>query len=124
MDHQEFDNWLSDYGKAWESKDADAFGKLFAEQACYRWTPFSESLGGRENIVKAIREAITTQSEISFHYEILGLYKTLGTAHWSCTFVRRTTGQAVTLDGILTADFNDQGICRVFREWWHSNEIK
>lgn len=46
----------------------------------------------------------------------------MGLAQWHATFVRVPSGKHVALDGFLMAEFNDAGLCSVFREWWHRRE--
>lgn len=118
-----FDSWLESYGTAWEQGDPERAGKLFDVDAQYYETPFSEALKGRN----AIKEYWDTgpgssQQDVLFDFHILSFKESLGIAHWTAEFTRKTNGARVKLDGILSARFNDQGKCVLFREWWHSEE--
>lgn len=117
-----FDAWLREYGRTWMEKDVPAFTKLFSEDAYYHWTPYEEPKVGREAIGKAVEDAITTQRDITFHYAILSASGFPAVAHWRTTYVRTTTEKEVTLDGIMSVEFDENGLCRVFREWWHSTD--
>lgn len=120
--HQQFEDWLADYGRAWEASDAARYASLFTPDAEYWWTPFGPPKVGRESIVRAIEEAVARQQDQTFRYRILSIDGRRGIAHWTCDLTRLTTGKAYTIDGILMCEFADDGLCRVFREWWHSNE--
>ena len=43
--------WLDRYVRAWQTYDPDAIGELFAEEAEYRYAPWSEPVRGRDAIV-------------------------------------------------------------------------
>lgn len=121
-----FEHWLAQYGRAWEGKDTTAFSALFSETAEYHWTPFQPPQRGRKEIADAVRQATATQRDIRFSFTVL----TSGdpdrgipaAAQWRTEMVRTTSGEKVVLDGVLTCQFDEAGLCREFREWWHSSE--
>jgi hypothetical protein len=45
-----------------------------------------------------------------------------GIALWQTTFTRAHSGHPVQLDGVFVVEFDDQGRCSRFREWWHRHE--
>lgn len=118
-----FEEWLRAYGNAWETRDADGFGALFTEDARYHWTPLDPPKRGREEIRQAFREAVSSQSEIRFSYEILSTGKPC-VALWQCSFERVPAGHEVDLDGVMVVRMSESGDCDRFREWWHSSEIE
>jgi ketosteroid isomerase-like protein len=122
LTEKKFENWLGDYGKAWEAMDAAAFGELFEEDAIYYWTPFGEPKRGREEISAAIDKAVKNQKDVDFGYRILYVQSQLGCAHWSCALTRKATGERVHIDGILVVQFKEGGKALSFREWWHTDE--
>lgn len=123
MERDDFDRWLAAYGRAWETKDAQAVAGLFAEDAAYYETPFDEPMRGRAAVVDYWLELPGRQDEIRFEYEVLAVANDTGIAHWRASFVRLSTGARVTLDGILTATFDGANRCTEFREWWHRQEV-
>lgn len=123
MDRARFEHWLQAYGSAWESKETDAFVRLFTPDCPYHWTPFGEPKWGHKGIGRAFSEAVARQDEIRFGSEVLSANEAGGIAHWWCSFTRTGTGRTVTLDGILTVKWAADGACREFREWWHSDEL-
>jgi uncharacterized protein (TIGR02246 family) len=119
MDERDFKRWLDRYGEAWEARDARAAARLFTMDATYQWTPFDEPLEGREAIAEAWAAATSTQQDVRFTYQIVALEETQGVAHFHSKFQRKATGADVEIDGMLLAEFSDDGRCRRFREWWH-----
>lgn len=117
-----FSKWLDAYGRAWEQRDPKSAARLFTPDARYYWTPFEEPKRGRPGIAEAWRAATSRQKDIEFRYQVLGFSGQRGLAHWSCSLKRVPSLQRVRLDGILSAEMNDSGLCMEFREWWHSDE--
>lgn len=122
MDRRQLEEWLAAYGEAWERKDTGAFVGLFSPDARYHWTPFEAAKRGREALAEAFDAAVARQRGISFGSEVLSVAEGVGIAHWRCSFDRVETGDRVRLDGIFRMEFDEDGLCRSFREWWHSDE--
>jgi ketosteroid isomerase-like protein len=123
MEEGRLEKWLRAYGDAWERKDAEAFTCLFSPNVLYYWTPFEEPKQGRDGLAEAVLAAVSRQRDIHFTSEILATgSEAWGIAHWHCTFDRIGTGVRVSLDGIFLMEFDEGGLCTVFREWWHSDE--
>ena len=56
VDDASFQRWLEEYVQAWNTYDASAIGRLFSEDAVYRYHPWDgpgSELAGRESIVAA-----------------------------------------------------------------------
>ena len=117
-----FHQWLLKYGEFWEQKNITGFITLFNEKARYYWTPFSQPLVGRDSIFQEVTRAVSTQSEIKFEFTILSFDGITGLAHWKSEITRTISGRRFTIDGILKTEFDADGNCIEFREWWHSNE--
>ncbi len=120
--HEAFGDWLDRYGRAWMSETPEEAAPLFSPDARYHWTPLDAPLRGRDVIVAAWRGAIRRQRDIRFRYEILAVEGATGIAHWRTAMVRRASGEAIDIDGVLIAEFDAAGLCECFREWWHSSE--
>ncbi|NIP57103.1 MAG: nuclear transport factor 2 family protein [Gemmatimonadetes bacterium] len=101
--------------------DPDAAAALFSETAEYHETPFDEPFRGRDAIRGYWRDATSTQRIVSFSHEILSVASDRGIARWTAEFVRVASGRGVRLDGILVLLFEEDGRCRVLREWWHAS---
>jgi len=115
-----FDDWLQAYRAAWEGRQPKDAASLFTTQGAeYYWTPFDPPQRGREEIAAAWQGAVTQQRDIHMTFEVLAVDGNRGIAHWRTEFRSVASGEAVQLDGILIAEFDDLKQCRVFREWWH-----
>lgn len=123
MDAQTVQGWLDAYRRAWELQDADQAASLFSEGALYYETPFEEPFSGRESIVRYWQDgAVAAQRDIAFGFDIVAIEGSTAVARWTASFTRTPSGVRVELDGVLTAEFDGQGLCAVFREWWHRRE--
>ncbi len=114
--------WLEAYGRAWETRNPEAVTALFAEDATYQETPFVEPMRGRRAIGAYWSAATGSHVDVRFDYEVLALSGSQGIAHWWCAFVRVQANARLRLDGVFVLQFDDQGLCRSLREWWHRQE--
>ena len=123
MNRQQFEDWLTNYGKAWEEGDSDSVIKLFSEDVEYYETPFDIPLKGYREVYTYWKEgADETQEDVRFEYEIICINDNSGYAEWQASFRRVPLGSNVKINGILSCEFDDRNKCRIFREWWHREE--
>jgi hypothetical protein len=61
------------------------------------------------------------KDKISFH-EILALKDNIGIARWQSRFTVIESGKGLALDCLFVVEFNEEGLCQTFREWWHLRE--
>jgi hypothetical protein len=66
--------------------------------------------------------ATRDQSDITFSWQIVSLIKNVGVVHWHSAFKRTSSNIRVELDGVFVLEFDDRGLCRALREWWHRKE--
>jgi hypothetical protein len=43
----------------------------------------------------------------------------LGIARWQSSFTDIASGRRLALDCLFLVEFDDNDLCRTFREWWH-----
>jgi len=122
MTPEDFKSWLERYGGAWSARDADAYVDLFSEDAAYAWTPFDPPLKGRQAIRDAMAQTLGGQEEPRFEARVIAITGNQGWAAWRAAFSRAKTGVRVRCEGVLMAQFAEDGRCSQFREWWHSDE--
>ena len=74
MNSESLRAWLESYRMAWETRDPDLVVLLFAQDATYQETPFTETMRGREAIRQYWSRAVVSyQEQIRFGYEILAV---------------------------------------------------
>lgn len=122
MTKSKLERWLEAYGHAWETRDPDAAASLFTHDALYYETPFGEPARGRDGVREYWARATKIHKDVRFSYEVLSVSDDRGIAWWSAEYTRTTTGVQATLDGILVLSFDENGLCRELREWWHRTE--
>jgi SnoaL-like protein len=118
-----FRSWLEAYGRAWESRDADAAANLYTNNATYQVTPFLEPMRGRARIHDYWVHVAATEKQIRFEFEILAVRKDFGLAHWRASFVRLPS-RKIELDGIFLISLDASGRCLDLREWWQKRETE
>lgn len=114
-----FDRWLTHYSQASQENDAQASAELFAQDARYYESPFAEPLIGREAIYRYWRQGAETLTDKTSAHEIWAVRENRGIARWQSHFVNNRSGQRAALDCIFLVEFDEDGLCSVFREWWH-----
>jgi hypothetical protein len=134
------DQFMRGYRRAWEERDEQLLCALFAPDATYRNTPFAVQQGHAE--IARYWQRVKLQEDIAVAYEIVARLPRGGVAHWHVTYQvaseelfaiwAASTGTGVparkageplprlALDGVLVAQFDDGGLCRDCRLWWHS----
>jgi len=128
MNRDAFEDWLTSYEDAWESRDGAAAGQLFTEDAEYHQTPFTV-LEGREVIESYWEHTTAKQEDIEVVTEVLGTDGDRGFAHFHATYKSPDEIDeppsgfdpdevAIRLDGCCVVTLEDEK-CSVFREWWH-----
>ncbi len=118
-----FRKWLDMYGKASEDGDPKAAAELFSQNAEYYETPFDDPMIGQDGVYRYWSGSAQALKDVQFSYEILAVKENSGIARWQAKFVSVRSGSHVALDGVLLAEFDEQGKCSIFREWWHRQEI-
>jgi hypothetical protein len=114
--------WLDAYGKAWEDRDPEAAAELFTEDAVYQWGPFGRRLRGRVMIREAWAEAVETQANVEFGYEVLTASARGGIVRWWVGADDPTRTVRERAEGIFRLAFDESGLCTSLEEWWNATE--
>lgn len=132
--------FMAGYKRVWEGQDKHGFAALFTPDGVYHNTPFQVQHG--PEALAAYWARIELQRDISLRYEVLSDTAHAGVAHWHVEYQvaseelfkiwAASTGTGLParqpgdplprliLDGMLTAEFTPEGLCREARIWWHS----
>ena len=74
---------------------------------------------GRAAIEEYWRTITADQRDVKFESKVISTNGNTGVAHWKATFRLQSTGATIALDGVFVLEFDDQGVCKSLREWWH-----
>ena len=121
MELAAFESWLERYFAAWESNDPDAVAALFGPEATYAYGPFGEPTRGRDAIVEEW-VAGGVGEDFVWRSEALAVAGRQGIAHFAVSFVDPLSRRSTEMDGIFLADFDVEGRCVEFREWYEKRE--
>lgn len=119
-----FNTWLEAYGRASAEDDPQASAELFARNAKYYETPFDEPMVGRDAIYKYWEMGTKSFKDKESTYEILSMKGNLGIARWVSKFTDIKSGKRLVLDCIFLVEFDNNGRCSTFREWWHLKPLE
>ena len=116
--------WLEWYRRAWETCDPDAAAALFSDDATYFETPFGPPACGKDGVRAYWAQATEHHRNVTFSHEIVSMIGQTGVARWQAEYTKANSGVRSRLDGIFLLEFDEAGLCRVLREWWHRTEMK
>ncbi|MCL4833912.1 MAG: nuclear transport factor 2 family protein [Caldilineaceae bacterium] len=117
-----FQQWMETYGRASAENDPQASANLFAQDARYYESPFDEPMVGRDAIYEYWSKGAQTLKEKAASFEILAVNGDTGIARWQSKFTVIESGKRLALDCLFVVEFNNDGLCQTFREWWHIQE--
>lgn len=122
MTSNAFASWLDSYGRAWETRNAQAAAALFTEDGTYQVTPFVEPIRGKQAILEYWTDVAKTEQDIQFGHEILAITPWQGIARWWASLVIVPPGLKTRLDGIFLISLDGNGRCHSLQEWWHKQQ--
>lgn len=123
LTHEHFRQWMEIYGRASAENAPRASANLFAENARYYENPFEEPITGRDAIFDYWNKGAQNLKDKKSAFEILAVKDHLGIARWQSSFTVIESGKRLALDCLFAVEFNDEGLCETFREWWHIQEV-
>lgn len=114
------DEWIDGYRTAWENRDPDAAAALFTHDASYRETPYSEPARGQDGVRAYWAGVTSTQQEVRLLTGTPVVDGDRAAVEWWVTMLNG--GAEVTLAGEFLLRFDENGLCRELREYWHFSE--
>lgn len=116
---ERFTAWMTEYGRASAENDPQTSANLFAPDARYYESPFDEPMVGRQAIYEYWNRGAQNLKDKESTFEILAVDGDTGIARWRSSFTVIESGKRLALDCLFVAEFDEEGLCRTFREWWH-----
>lgn len=121
MQHEVVAAWLAAYSAAWKSYEAEAIGRLFSEDAEYRYHPWDEPVCGRAAIVAAWIAEDNRDQPDTYDGEYTPLVvegnRAVATGR-SRYFASDGTTLVREFRNVFLLAFNDAGECTEFTEWY------
>jgi uncharacterized protein (TIGR02246 family) len=111
--------WLARYKQAWEQRDPELAAALFTENAPYHEMPFDPPKAGRPGIRDYWATVTADQRNVDFKCRVIAVNGQTAVARWSVSLTSASSGARIELDGVFILEFEDAGLCRELREWWH-----
>jgi ketosteroid isomerase-like protein len=108
---------IDEFGRGWARAKIDIIMSVFAAEAVFQDTPFSEPLRGSDAVKSYWADVPLFQSEISF---TAGEIFTVGpwfATEFKCTFRRRRTGEWVDARGAIFCETNGEKITEMRMYW-------
>ena len=110
--------WVDAYADTWRERDPDAAAALFTESCSYRSHPLQEAHRGSEGVRSYWADATSTQDAVDVR-----MGNPVASADGRRAAVEfwvrmRSSGDEVTLIGILFLRFAEDGRCEDLRETW------
>ena len=113
-------DWLNAYVTAWKSYEPAAIGELFSEEATYSYHPFDDPVVGRAAIVASWLADPDAPGTYDAHYEPIAIDGDVVVVNGRSRYFKDSTRSEQTKewDNIFVVEFDKEGQCRSFREWY------
>jgi len=112
------ENWVAGYRRAWASDDSSDIAALFAEDATYSPSPFSETWRGRDAIVAEWIQRGDSGAEWAFEHEILAADGPVGVIQGLTTYAATDKNPETVYGNIWIVSLALDGRATSFAEWW------
>src|SRR5205823_15040044 len=116
--HAAYRQLLETFGRGWEGGDVDTIVSVFAPDAVFLETPFSEQSVGGDAIRAYWKDIPTNQAEVTFKAGEIYAAGPWFAAEFRCTYRRRRTGEWVDARGAMFCETKD-GKFTEMRIYWH-----
>jgi uncharacterized protein (TIGR02246 family) len=110
--------WVDAYADAWRERDPDAAAALFTEDCSYRAHPLQEPHRGTDGVRSYWADATSTQDSVDVRMGSPVASPDGRRAAVEFWVQMRSSGEEVTLIGILFLRFAEGGRCEDLRETW------
>jgi len=109
---------IDTFGTGWERGDVDAVCSVFADDAVFLETPFSQPDRGSAAIRAYWKDIPLHQAEVTFTSGEIYVAGPWFATEFRCTFRRRRTGEQVDARGAIFCETKDGKISEM-RMYWH-----
>ena len=111
--------WLDAYVQAWRTNDPEDARRLFAEDAAYYTNPFAEPVKGVDEIVRWWTVDPDPEGSWQCDYRALAVDAHLGVGRGWTKYLDETRSSVDReYANIFVVEFDDEGRCTEFTEWF------
>ena len=120
MDRAAVADWLAAYMHAWETYSPDAIGDLFTEDATYSFHPYDEPVVGRKAIVESWLKDPDAPGTFEATYRPIAVDGDVAVVNGRSRYFSDASRTQLTKewDNIFVIEFDKDGRCRSFLEWY------
>ena len=106
--------------RAWETYAPDAIGDLFTDDATYSFHPYDEPVVGRQAIVAAWLKDADAPRTYEASYKPIAIDGDVAVVNGRSRYFKDSSRSELTRewDNIFVIQFDKDGRCRSFREWY------
>ena len=122
LDYAAAGELLERYGRAWCSRDGDAFVDLHTPDAESRHDPFEPAIVGHNALRASLLAASEREDAVELTFERHWVVPPTILAAWHGSYVHRETRARVRLAGFATFTIADDGRIRSGRFWYNRRE--
>jgi ketosteroid isomerase-like protein len=108
---------IDEFGRGWSKAKVEVMLAVFAPEATFLETPFSEPLRGIDAVRSYWADVPLHQSEISFTAGEIFVVGPWFATEFKCTFRRRRTGEWVDARGAIFCETNGEKITEMRMYW-------
>jgi hypothetical protein len=123
MTTEAFRDWLEQYLRPQEKRNAEKIKELFAADGVYWYGPYYSPRRGVQAIYEHHRNALSHQENLKYRYEILATTSECGIAKFYLQLRDLIPGEPNRYEGIFLVYLNSQNQCTLFQEWYHSTTV-
>lgn len=117
-DAARFRELVDTFGRGWERGDVDQLMSVFAPDAIYLETPFTEPASGVDAVRRAWEGVRLNHADIAFRSGEIYVAGPWFATEFKCTYRRRRTGELVDARGAMFCETKDGKITEM-RLYWH-----
>ncbi len=112
--------WLKSFMHAWETYSPEAIDDLFTDDATYSFHPYDQPVAGRQAIVEVWLKDPDALGTFSANYAPIAIDGDLAVVNGRSTYFKDSSRTEMTKewDNIFVIQFDKDGRCRSFREWY------
>ncbi|MEN2738945.1 nuclear transport factor 2 family protein [Microbacterium sp. X-17] len=114
------ERWMNRLRDAWLATDLEAAMELFRSTREYYERPFAVTT--EQSDIREFWKDLGSFTDPGFEFDILAVDGPRGVVHISYSFTFPEAELSYLVDGVYVLDFDDDGDCVVFRQWWFAKE--